>query len=144
MRMKYINFIHSAATNSSWCLIIWCSKKCLQTSYNAARSKYRWYVVVAEGTVDACREHMAMLQHHTNLSHNGVAHYKSYVWDDPSFQMNRFTSLSYCWTRKSIGWSDSLPWNFDFSAWNIHKEVNGMQKLASYFKIHILGDWRPQ
>jgi len=56
------------------------------------RSKYRWYVVIAEGTVYVCREHMAMLQHHTNLSESGVAHYKGNVWDDPSFQMSRFTS----------------------------------------------------
>jgi hypothetical protein len=131
--------MHSAATNWSWCLIIWYSKKCLQTWNNAARSKYRWYAVVVEGTVDVCREHMAMLQHHTNLSHSGVVHYYGNVWDEPSFQISRFTSWSYCWTRKGIGWSVSLPWNFDFSVWNVHKEVIGMQKLASCFKIHMLG-----
>jgi len=27
-------------------------------------------MVVVEGTVDVCREHMAMLHHHTNLSHS--------------------------------------------------------------------------
>jgi hypothetical protein len=49
-------------------------------------------VVVADGTVDACRKLVAMLQHHTKLSHGGVVHYKGNVWDDPSFQMSRFTS----------------------------------------------------
>jgi hypothetical protein len=39
---------------------------------------------------------------------------------------------------QAIGWSDSLPWNFDFSVCNIHKEVIGMQKLASCFKIYLL------
>jgi len=75
MPMKYIICMHSAATNWSWCLIIWCSKKCLQTWNSAARSKYRWYEVVVEGMVDVCKERMAMLQHHTNLSHSGVVHY---------------------------------------------------------------------
>ena len=49
-------------------------------------------MVVAEGTVDVCRERMAMLQHHTDLSQSGVAHYKGNVWDDPSFYMSMFTS----------------------------------------------------